>query len=147
MAIIDSKIVFGENVELAAADLELPEVIDLAAYEVSGARDAIARGEPVWWVTLVNDRGTGGTGVRFDLQYVEETGGAVGTLVRGRTFAASEMFSGMHYVSSLPVTNIVTPHALQVAAYPNGTFSGTRLTSYLTASPPVFSNDNHIDWR
>ena len=146
MAIIDSKIVFGENVELAAANLVIGDAIDLSAYEVSGARDAIARGEPVWWVNLVNDRGTGGTSMRFELQWVAVGGGA-GTLVRGRTFAASEMFSGLHYVSSLPVTNLATPHALRVVAYPSGTFSGTRLTSYLTASPPIFSNDNHIDWR
>ena len=146
MAIIDSKLLFGENVDVAGPS-QVGDVIDLFAYGASGARDAIARGEPVWWVTLINDRGTGGTDLRFNLQNKQQLSDSGETFVWGREFAASELFTGLHFVTSLPVTNIVTPRYLRVTRYTTGTFSGTLVTSYLTASPPIFSNDNHVDWR
>ena len=147
MAIIDSRLVFGENIDVGSGSTKtLPDRIDFTAYDVSGARDAIARGEPVWWVCLVGDRGTGGTSLRFRLR-TSTLGGTEETLVIGRKFAASELFSGLHFVSSLPVTSISPPHFLFCRADMEGTFSGLKVTAYLTATPPIFSNDNFIDWR
>ena len=149
MAIIDSKLTFGENVEVTT-DLELPEVIDLAAYEASGARDAIARGEPVWWVNMISDRGTGGTNIAFRLRNSSTLNGSKDTVIYGRIIPADDMFTGLHFVSCIPVTNIFTPRFLHSAVDvvgPSPAFSGMKVTAYLTASPPIFSNDNHIDWR
>ena len=147
MAIIDSRLMFGENVDVSSGPNILGDFIDFGAYEASGARDAIARGEPVWWVCLVGDRGTGGTSLRFRLQTRPSLNGNDETLVIGRKFAASELFSGLHFVSSLPVTSISPPRFLKCRTNQEGTFTGLRVTSYLTATPPIFSNDNFIDWR
>ena len=134
MAIIDRRLVFGEKVELTGGfEVQIGDFIDLASYDTAVARDAIARGEPVWWVNMINDRGTGGTNVTLELQtYTAVTGGTEQILVSSRTYDAADMFTGLHYITSMPVTSFYPHRFLRAVAYVAGTFSSTLVTSYLT---------------
>ena len=149
MAIMDGNLIFGEDQSVTTGGL-LDDVIDLDAFEASGARDAIARGEPIWWVNFITEAGAGGTSAYFDLKThtadgITETVGT--TYVRSPTFVLADLTEGVYWNINLPVTSLDVNRYIGAVVNAEGTFTALKVTSYLTLSPPPFGWTAVKDWR
>ena len=149
MAIMDGNLIFGEEASITTGGL-VGDVIDLNSFEASGARDAIARGEPIWWVNFITEAGAGGTSAYFDLKThsaegIDESTGA--SYTRSPVFDLADLEVGVYWNICLPVTSLEVGRYVGAVVSAEGTFTALGVTSYLTLSPPPFGWSAIKDWR
>ena len=149
MAIIDSRLAFGEDA-LITVSADAPNPIDLGAYEAVGARDAIARGDPVWWVNQVTEKAVGNGRLRLQLFAKENPEQATGKLLmHSQYFYPVDLVVGAYWNAVVPVTSLSIGNVLVVNFRVSSPyFTSLRMSSYLTASPPVSGSEGiYFDWR
>ena len=149
MAIIDSNLIFGKDVDITTGGL-IADAIDLASFEASGARDAIARGDPVWWVNHVTLNAAGGTSMSFDLKHHHSAGmsESVGEiLVQSPVVQRDDLHEDFYWVTTIPVLSPTIGRYIGAVAHAFGTFTALKVTSYLTTALPPFRLNSIKDWR
>ena len=145
MAITDRNLIFGEDVSVTAGGL-FGDVIDLQAYNEEAA--ALIRGEPFWWVTTVTQVPTGGHSLHFDLFTDSDEQVANGdVLIRSRDFPRAELTDGFYYSVAFPITSIEVKRYLGMVNVPFSNFTGLKMSSYLTTSPPAPGWGAVGEWR
>ena len=149
MSLIDANLIFGKDVPVTTGGL-VADVIDLYAFEASGARDAIMRGDPVWWVNHITNNAAGGTSASFDLKHyhgtgIDEDNGEI--LVQTPTIPHADLHEDFYWCTTIPVSTLKIGRYLGAVVHAFGTFTSLSVTSYLTTGLPPFRMNSIKDWR
>ena len=149
MSIIDSRLLFAEDLLVPLGSHNVGDVIDLEDF--GAVRDAITNGEPVWWVNKLTDAAVGLGGLRLALKSnsAHDNVHEGQTIVRSATFLNSELVDGTYWNTVMPISSFTLGRFIGVSTFSiSDPVTGLRLTSYLTHSPPPHIYHPPIaDWR
>ena len=136
MSIIDSRLLFAEDLLVPLGSDNVGDIIDLEDF--GAVRDAIMNGEPVWWVNKLTDAAVGLGGLRLALKSNSGPDNLHEglTIVRSGTFLNAELVAGAYWNTIVPISSFTLKRYIGVSTFSiNDPVTGLRLSLIHISEP------------